>query len=70
MAFRRFFFLLLFSQSIICFGQIVEWGNSQKIKQKNLYSQIVGEAPSGIYVLRCKNQDFSRDVIVENIKLT
>jgi hypothetical protein len=69
MAFRRFFFLLLFSQSIICFGQIVEWGNSQKIKQKNLYSQIVGEAPSGIYVLRCKNQDFSRDVIVEKYKI-
>lgn len=69
MAFRRFFFLILFSQSIFCFGQIVEWGNSQKIKQKNLYSQIVGEAPSGVYVLRCKNQDFSRDVIVEKYKL-
>jgi hypothetical protein len=68
MAFKRLFFLILFSSSIICFGQSVEWGNPQKIKQKNLYSQIIGEATHGIYVLRCKNQDFSRDVILEKYK--
>lgn len=68
MAFKRLFFLLLFSTSIFCFGQNVEWGNPQKIKQKNLYSQIIGEASHGIYVLRCKNQDFSREVFIEKYK--
>jgi hypothetical protein len=68
MAFKRLFFLFLSSMNIFCFGQNVEWGNPQKIKQKNLYSQIIGEATHGIYVLRCKNQDFSREVYIENTK--
>jgi hypothetical protein len=46
----------------------VEWGNAQKIKQKTQYSQIVGETPNGIYLLRCKSPDFSREVIVEKYK--
>jgi hypothetical protein len=68
MAFKRLFFLFLSSMNIFCFGQNVEWGNPQKIKQKNLYSQIIGEATHGIYVLRCKNQDFSREVYIEKYK--
>ncbi|MCG9880013.1 MAG: hypothetical protein MH472_05390 [Bacteroidia bacterium] len=69
MAFRRFFFLFLLIQATFGFAQVVEWGNPQKIKQKNIYSQIVGEASHGIYVLRCKSQDFSRDVLLEKYKL-
>lgn len=68
MAFRRLFFLFLLFQSTIGNTQVVEWGNSQKIKQKNLYSQIIGEANHGIYVLKCKSQDFSRDVLLEKYK--
>ncbi|OYU97740.1 MAG: hypothetical protein CFE21_05480 [Bacteroidetes bacterium B1(2017)] len=50
------------------FAQGVEWGNPQKIKQKNMFSQIVGECNTGIYVLRCKNSDFMSDVIIEKYK--
>ncbi len=49
-------------------AQNVEWGNPQKIKQKNLYTQIIGESPSGIYLLRCKDNDFAADVIIEKYK--
>ncbi|MDZ4669003.1 MAG: hypothetical protein SGJ00_14140 [bacterium] len=50
------------------FSQNVEWGNTQKIKSKSQYSQVVGESPSGVYVLRCKSSDFSRDVIIEKYR--
>jgi hypothetical protein len=69
MAFRLYFVFLFVIQVFFCSGQTVEWGNPQKIKQKNLYSQIVGETPAGIFVLRCKNNDFSSEVILEKYKL-
>ena len=49
-------------------AQSVEWSNPQKIKSKTGYSQIVGESTSGIYVLRCKDNAFSKDVIIEKYK--
>ena len=52
----------------INFAQSVEWSNPQKIKSKTGYSQIVGESASGIYLLRCKDNSFSRDVIIEKYK--
>jgi hypothetical protein len=68
MAFRRLFicFLILFPH--ILQSQNVEWGNSQKIKQKTLYTQILGETANGIYLLRCKSPDFSKEVIIEKYR--
>ncbi len=68
MAFRSVFIFLFLLLSVNTFSQTVEWGNPQKIKQRNLYSQIVGESAAGIFVLRCKNADFSNDVILEKYK--
>ncbi|MCF8254537.1 MAG: hypothetical protein K9H61_00545 [Bacteroidia bacterium] len=50
------------------YGQTVEWGNPQKIKQKNLYSQIVGETSNGVFLLRCKTSDFTNEVLIEKYK--
>jgi hypothetical protein len=52
----------------LSYGQSVEWSNPQKIKSKTGYSQILGESASGIYLLRCKDNSFSRDVIIEKYK--
>lgn len=49
-------------------AQAVEWGNPQKLKNKNIYSQIIGETNAGLFVLRCKNSDFSAEVIIEKYK--
>ncbi len=49
-------------------AQSIEWGNPQKIKTKNLFTQIIGETPSGLFVLRCKNSDFSSELIIEKYK--
>jgi hypothetical protein len=48
--------------------QAIEWGSPQKIKNKNLFTQIIGETPNGLYLLRCKNSDFSAEVIIEKYK--
>lgn len=68
MAFRALFtsFLLLLANSLS--AQSVEWGNSQKIRQRNQYTQIVGESANGIFLLRCRNTDFAEDVIIEKYR--
>ncbi len=48
--------------------QAIEWGSPQKIKNKNLFTQIIGETSNGLYLLRCKNSDFSAEVIIEKYK--
>lgn len=60
-------YLLLFIPAI-GLGQTIEWGNPQKLKNKNLYAQIIGENSSGLYMLRCKNAEFASDVIIEKYK--
>ncbi len=49
-------------------AQSVEWSNPQKMKSKTGYTQIVGESGSGIYLLRCKDNNFTRDIIIEKYK--
>lgn len=68
MAFRAIFIFLFLQVVQSAFGQTVEWGNPQKIKPKNLFSQVVGESPAGVFVLRARNTDFSSDVIIEKYK--
>ncbi|MBC7381369.1 MAG: hypothetical protein H7296_00050 [Bacteroidia bacterium] len=68
MPFNKLFAIVLCLLCLRAGSQNVEWGNPQKIKQKNLYSQIIGESPSGLYLLRCKDNDFANDVIIEKYK--
>lgn len=49
-------------------AQGIEWGNPQKLKNKNLFTQVIGETPEGLYLLRCKNNEFSSEVIIEKYK--
>ena len=49
-------------------AQIVEWSNHTKVKSKTFYTQVLGENSSGVYLVRCKNNDFRRDIIVEKYK--
>jgi len=58
--------LILLTQGLN--AQNIEWGNPQKVKAKNLYTQIIGQNSSGIYVLRAKDNDFNRDLTIEKYK--
>ncbi|MES2781104.1 MAG: hypothetical protein V4651_14520 [Bacteroidota bacterium] len=49
-------------------AQIVEWSNQQKVKSKTSYTRIIGQNASGIYVMRAKNNEFTRDLIIEKYK--
>jgi hypothetical protein len=49
-------------------AQAIEWGNPQKLRNKNLFTQVIGETSEGLYLLRCKNNDFSSEVIIEKYK--
>lgn len=60
--------LFLFLLPFVSNSQTVEWSNQTKVKSKTFYSQVLGENASGVYIVRCKNNDFRRDVIVEKYK--
>jgi hypothetical protein len=49
-------------------AQIVEWSNQQKLRTKTNYTRIIGEAGGGLYLVRARNSDFNRDVIIEKYK--
>ena len=49
-------------------AQIVEWSNQQKVKSKTSYTKVIGQNASGIYMLRGKNSELTKDVILEKYK--
>ena len=49
-------------------AQIVEWSNQSKVKSKTTFTQIIGENSSGVFLARCHNNDFRREVILERYK--
>lgn len=59
-------FWLLFIAS--AHAQVVEWSNQQKIKSKTNYSRVIGENPTGLYLMRGRTGDLSRDVVIEKYK--
>lgn len=61
-------FLVLFVQTLRCDAQTVEWSNQQKVKSKTTYTRVLGENASGLYLVRCKNGDFSNELIIEKYK--
>jgi hypothetical protein len=60
------FFLLVIPQYLWC--QTVEWSNQQKLKSKTNYTRILGENASGYYLMRSKNADLSREILIEKYK--
>jgi hypothetical protein len=65
---RILFILFLWMAPQLTYAQVVEWSNQQKLKSKTNYTRIVGENAGGIYLIRAKNGDFNRDIIVEKYK--
>jgi hypothetical protein len=49
-------------------AQVVEWSNQQKVKSKTSYTKVLGQNASGIYLLRGKNAEFTKDVVLEKYK--
>ena len=70
MSISKLFSILFVLCSFHMNAQQIEWGNPQKLKQKNLYNQIIGESGGNIFLLRGKDQDFRTDLIIEKYKNT
>jgi hypothetical protein len=61
-------FLVSIVFPLLCQSQGIEWSNQQRVKSKANYAQIVGQNASGIFLIRSRNADFSRDVYLEKYK--
>ena len=49
-------------------AQNIEWSNPQKVRSRNLYVQVLGENASGIYLIRSRDHDFTKDLVIEKYK--
>lgn len=49
-------------------SQTVEWSNQQKLKPKTNYTEVLGENPSGYFLLRSKNADISHEILIEKYR--
>ena len=49
-------------------AQFVEWSNQQKLKSRTNYSMVLGENGSGYFLIRAKDNEFSKDLIIERYK--
>jgi len=55
--------IILFCQT--AYGQTIEWSNTRKLRGNSVYTHVIGQDASGIYLLRQKNRLFSKYVILE-----
>jgi len=60
--------VILFLSVIDAHSQTVEWSNQAKVKSKTAYTQVLGENANGVFLVRCRNSDFRKDIIVERYK--
>ncbi len=49
-------------------AQTVEWANQQKLKSRTNYTMVLGENPSGYFLLRSKDNEFTRELLMERYK--
>lgn len=65
------YIISIFILTNVTIGQTIEFGQGVKLKNRNTYSQIMGSNESGTYLIRSKDNAFSKDVILEkyNAKL-
>ncbi len=65
----RFLITLLFIFTVSeCFAQTLEWSNTQKLRGHSIYSTIVGEDQSGIYLIRHRNKFLSKFIVLERYR--
>ena len=60
--------LLLIYSSFAAFAQTLEWSNTQKLRGNSIFTTIIGEDESGIYVLRHRNKLLSKFVVLEKYR--
>lgn len=61
-------FAILLFMPFLHQAQTVEWSNQSKVKSKTNYSQILGENANGVFLVRCRTNDFRHDIVVERYK--
>lgn len=49
-------------------AQQIEWSNQQRVKSKANYTHIIGQNNAGIFTIKSRNNDFSRDLFIEKYK--
>ncbi len=59
-------FLLLLNS--LCQAQVLDWSNTQKLRGNSIYTSIIGEDESGIYVFRHRNKLLSKFVVMERYR--
>jgi hypothetical protein len=59
---------IIFMLQVPVCAQTVEWSNQQKIKSKTNFTQVLGSNSSGIFLLRSRTNNFSRELIIEKYK--
>jgi len=60
--------LSLLILSSLCQAQILDWSNTQKLRGNSIYTSIIGEDETGIYVLRHRNKLLSKFVVMERYR--
>ena len=65
--FTFFIFVIVFL-SPFCRGQMLEWSNTQKIRGNSIFTSVIGEDESGIYILRHRNKFLSKFILLERYR--
>lgn len=66
--FRFLIFLMLYQVPAVLKAQTVEWSNQQKVKSRSNYTMILGSNPAGYFLLRAKDNEFTRELMLERYK--
>lgn len=57
------FVIFIFSYALN--AQTIEFGQAVKVKNKINYTQIIGSSDAGIILIRCRDNNFKKDVLIE-----
>jgi len=56
---------IIFIFSLHVNAQIIEFGQPVKVKYKNSYTQIIGSNELGTFIIRCRDNNFKKNVLIE-----
>jgi len=60
--------LLIIVTASICKSQVLDWSNTQKLRGNSIFTTVIGEDESGIYVFRHRNKLLSKFVVMERYR--
>ncbi|MCB9252382.1 MAG: hypothetical protein H6605_07920 [Flavobacteriales bacterium] len=60
--------LCIFILTHSVFAQVLDWSNTQKLRGNSIFTTIVGENQTGIYIIRHRNKFLSRFVVLERYR--